>query len=256
MHSFAETLHRVRLERGFTQEQLAQELNVSRQTISHWENGRAYPDIDTIKRIFQVLGCDLLTEDAPVSEEVPAAEAPVKASGRKLRILFTALAMVLLIAVAFSAGVMARQIKNKKAAAFVTEPHTYEWYLTDQDPMKGQAYARIEATEDPILNNGAGHWYYTFEAYFSGDADFCVERIYIQYFKNGTCIGREQITEQARFIELIGNPWFRPGDVLEWNGGTPVQNHDHVGIAIEGTDSNGNHLIFTGDAELSKELRK
>ena len=39
MNSFSKTLHRVRLERGFTQEKLAQELNVSRQTISHWENG-------------------------------------------------------------------------------------------------------------------------------------------------------------------------------------------------------------------------
>ena len=39
MPTFAEKLHEVRKARDFTQEQLAKEMNVSRQTISHWENG-------------------------------------------------------------------------------------------------------------------------------------------------------------------------------------------------------------------------
>ena len=39
MPTFAEKLHEVRKARDFTQDQLAKEMNVSRQTISHWENG-------------------------------------------------------------------------------------------------------------------------------------------------------------------------------------------------------------------------
>ena len=34
---------------GMTQEQVAEAMNVSRQTVSHWENGRMQPD-ETIKK--------------------------------------------------------------------------------------------------------------------------------------------------------------------------------------------------------------
>ena len=49
MQHFAEQLGAVRKERHITQEQLAQEMNVSRTTISRWEKGIMMPDIDTIK---------------------------------------------------------------------------------------------------------------------------------------------------------------------------------------------------------------
>ena len=34
-----------RIESGYIQEQVAEQLDVSRQTISSWENGRTFPDI-------------------------------------------------------------------------------------------------------------------------------------------------------------------------------------------------------------------
>ena len=50
---------------GMTQEQLAEKLNVSRQTISKWEAGGTSPDLDSIvkvSKIFHVSLDDLLTE--------------------------------------------------------------------------------------------------------------------------------------------------------------------------------------------------
>lgn len=50
---------------GMTQEQLAEKLSVSRQTISKWESGATYPDIESVVRIskmFQVPLDDLLLE--------------------------------------------------------------------------------------------------------------------------------------------------------------------------------------------------
>jgi transcriptional regulator with XRE-family HTH domain len=50
---------------GMTQEQLAEKLNVSRQSVSKWENGGAAPDLESvvkISRLFQVSLDDLLTE--------------------------------------------------------------------------------------------------------------------------------------------------------------------------------------------------
>lgn len=49
--TFAEELAALRKERHITQEQLANEMNVSRTTISRWEMGKALPDIETVKRL-------------------------------------------------------------------------------------------------------------------------------------------------------------------------------------------------------------
>ncbi|MGC6768304.1 helix-turn-helix domain-containing protein [Enterococcus sp. LJL51] len=46
MSKFNELIYTLRKERGFTQEEIAQEINVTRQTISNWETGSAQPTID------------------------------------------------------------------------------------------------------------------------------------------------------------------------------------------------------------------
>lgn len=48
-----------RLELNYTQEQLANLLNVSRSTISSWEVGRNYPDLETIILISDLLNISL-----------------------------------------------------------------------------------------------------------------------------------------------------------------------------------------------------
>lgn len=59
----------MRKNKNFSQEQLAETLNVSRQTISNWENGRFYPDIDALVKIskyFNIALDDLLASDSNV----------------------------------------------------------------------------------------------------------------------------------------------------------------------------------------------
>lgn len=48
---FHEKLQELRKSRGFTQEELAEALFVSRTAISKWESGRGYPSIDSLKEI-------------------------------------------------------------------------------------------------------------------------------------------------------------------------------------------------------------
>ena len=48
---FNEKLQELRKSKGLTQEELAQELYVSRTAISKWESGRGYPNIDSLKEI-------------------------------------------------------------------------------------------------------------------------------------------------------------------------------------------------------------
>ena len=60
-NQFAENLKRIRKEQNLSQEQLADELGVSRQAISKWESGSAYPEMDKI--IFLCNKFDLNIDD-------------------------------------------------------------------------------------------------------------------------------------------------------------------------------------------------
>ena len=78
--SFGEQLASVRRSSGLTQEQFAEQLQVSRQAVSKWESGRGYPEIEKILYIcnrYQVSIADMFAEEAPppalsAAPDVPA----------------------------------------------------------------------------------------------------------------------------------------------------------------------------------------
>ena len=49
----------LRLEKGLTQQTLAERLNLSAKTISKWENGRGCPDVSLLEPLSAVLGADV-----------------------------------------------------------------------------------------------------------------------------------------------------------------------------------------------------
>jgi transcriptional regulator with XRE-family HTH domain len=53
---FKEKLQELRKQRGLTQEELAEQLFVSRTAVSKWESGRGYPQIDSLKSIAGFFG--------------------------------------------------------------------------------------------------------------------------------------------------------------------------------------------------------
>ena len=56
---FNEKLKFLREKKGYTQEEIAHKLNISRQSISKYENGINEPDIETIKKLCNILDCSL-----------------------------------------------------------------------------------------------------------------------------------------------------------------------------------------------------
>ncbi len=58
MHNIAKNIKMIRREKGWTQQQLADFLFVTRQTVSNWENGRALPDLETIEQVSEKLNID------------------------------------------------------------------------------------------------------------------------------------------------------------------------------------------------------
>lgn len=65
---FTEKLHDLRKSKGLTQEELANDLYVSRTAISKWESGRGYPSIDSLKEISKYFSISL--DELLSSEEI------------------------------------------------------------------------------------------------------------------------------------------------------------------------------------------
>lgn len=57
--SFRDNLLRPRTERGMTQEQLANLVGVSRQSVAKWESDRSYPEMDKLIKMTGIFGCTL-----------------------------------------------------------------------------------------------------------------------------------------------------------------------------------------------------
>lgn len=58
---FAETLKKLRTDKGFSQRELAEQIFVSRPTIARWESGSRLPDAAMIFRLAKCLGVDVNT---------------------------------------------------------------------------------------------------------------------------------------------------------------------------------------------------
>lgn len=67
---FNEKLQKLRKEKGMSQENLADLLNISRQSVSKWESGSAYPEMDKLIVISELFGVtmDELIKDGEFSE--------------------------------------------------------------------------------------------------------------------------------------------------------------------------------------------
>jgi len=96
----------MRNEKNLSQEQLAEKLNVTRQTISNWENGKFYPDIDSLvnlSKFFNVSLDDLLSYDDKVLDYLKDSTDIVKSNKN---ILYAVLLNILLIIAFIIVGII------------------------------------------------------------------------------------------------------------------------------------------------------
>ena len=69
---FSEKVRKLRIRKGLSQEELAEKLDVSRQTVSKWEKGLSVPDADLLVKLADVLEvsvAELLGGNIPNSED-------------------------------------------------------------------------------------------------------------------------------------------------------------------------------------------
>ena len=78
-----EKLLKLRKEHDLTQEQFAELLKVSRQSVSKWELGTAYPDTEKLLRISKLFQCSL---DYLLKDEVEQMDITIAAANEEARI--------------------------------------------------------------------------------------------------------------------------------------------------------------------------
>ena len=81
----AKTLRRLRVEAGFTQQNMADVLNINRSTYTYYETGKTTPDIQSLKILANVLNVDIETflEDENSSRLIMLGEYDAKRRPRK-----------------------------------------------------------------------------------------------------------------------------------------------------------------------------
>ena len=73
MFNIGEKIVNLRKENNLTQDELANKLNVSRQSISKWESGLSLPEISNLLLISEIFNC---TIDSLLLEETTPLEVP------------------------------------------------------------------------------------------------------------------------------------------------------------------------------------
>lgn len=90
--SFGTNIGYLRKKKGITQEELAEQMYVSRQTISRWETDSVYPDVETVIKLCELLDCDMetlvrgdATIEKTLDELAPSLETDPVKNSKKVR---------------------------------------------------------------------------------------------------------------------------------------------------------------------------
>ena len=150
MASVAKHIKKLRLERGLTQEELAERLHVTRQAVSNWERSAAQPDLDTLQAIAAALGVEV-TE---VIYGAPPPAAITKAVRRRwlltgaLAVLGAAALTYLVYLLAFSNGAAGTRRDGFRYQLGDGAYHATVYTLTDSWTVEVEL-------DDPAANAGA-----------------------------------------------------------------------------------------------------
>lgn len=128
--TFGEKLQKLRKEKGWTQEQLAAQISISRQALSKWELGSATPDTENvvqISKLFQVSTDYLLFDEYDSDEDLPA----VHASNQKVSNSYNNTIRIIIgsciIGVALLAMLILGILSSVYPARYIEAPVGVEW---------------------------------------------------------------------------------------------------------------------------------
>lgn len=236
MGDFGMRLAEARKARGMTQEQLAQLLHVSRQTVSHWENGRALPDLAMAQRLAEELG--LLEAEHAVEAGAAVPEAPRPEQRMYRRSLW--IVGVIALAVGLLCGILLGPWTQLSAG---------------EQLAKAVITVTAEAEEAPFLVNEmfpGGGWDVGFNFENVSDVPFRPSYLIARYYAGDEVVNAVTLTYE-QLLPWMESDMLRLGEApLRWPFGTDRLYVTHMECVLYGTDVNGNELSFSGGVRYQR----
>ena len=260
--TLGQRIRQARKASGMTQDQLAQNIPVSRQTVSSWENDRTQPDYETLQKIAGSLGitaAELFCNEAPVQlqeaepqsvellADMPEEPAPTSKVPRQLSTAQTVLIAILVVAMA-AAGICIWHISPKVKAP------SLEWFMSEQLPAENAAFLELSSTQTPVVayaypRGTPPRWSFRVIIAETGGVGLNIQQITETFFSHewfGTTVAtRQHYVDPWVIQQHLGEQHMGAGDVrmlginLEGDSRTAG-----VGIAVETLDKNGNMQVF------------
>jgi len=95
-------LKNTRVKSGFTQEQVAEKLMISRQTVSNWENEKSLPDVVSVIKmgdLYQISLDELLKGDKKMLEKIEKDIATVKSNRKMIMVGWVTIILALILSI-------------------------------------------------------------------------------------------------------------------------------------------------------------
>lgn len=243
---------------GMTQEQVAEAMNVSRQTVSHWENGRVQPDEATAKQLFALL--HMVTDEQPNRKP--------KRDAWKLLVAFLCGVLVTLLVVYGLIPVLTPEVlppvepMGEPLQSLLPADYPMEWYQTHAEKVEGKAYVKLTALQSPVKLTAVEdaplpyEWNIVFTFEEVNGIPFTVNRMTEVFFDAEGNIIDPWVMGSDEFAGFFQESTLVPGKTYGYNLGRLISGDVAYGVAMEGVDENGNELAFSLYIPLSQEIEK
>lgn len=241
---------------GLTQEQVAEAMNVSRQTVSHWENGRMQPDEATAKQLFALL--QLEAEDQPKAKSGVWKLIAAFLCG----VLVTLLVVYGLIPMLAPRDVPSPEPMEEEQPSLLPAEYPMEWYQQPAENVQGKAYVRLTALQSPVKLTAVEdapmpyEWNIVFTFEEVNGIPFTVTRMTEVFFDSEGNIIDPWVMGRDEFAGFFQESTLVPGKTYGYNLSRLIAPDVAYGVAMEGVDEQGNELAFSLYIPLSQEIEK
>lgn len=251
---------------GMTQEQVAEALNVSRQTVSHWENGRMQPDDATAQQLFALLKIEAEEVAEPKAKQ-PARGVWKLAAAFLCGVLATLLVVYGIVPLFAPAPQPAAVMTADEPTADAQQPlpatdHPIEWYQQPAVNEAGKAYVKLTALQSPVKltvvedDPQSYKWNIVFTFEEINGIPFTVTRMTEIFFDNEGYVVESLVMGSEEFAGFFQEYTLVSGKNYGYNIGRFISSDIAYAVVMEGVDANGNQLTFPLYIPLSQEVEK
>ena len=240
MQTFGKQLAAARAARGMTQEALAQAVNVTRSTISSWERDRTQPDLDTLKRLSEVLEFSFLQgNDAP--EAAPAQQAPEAAPARRPKAAWI-IAVAAVLACVCVAFVLSRHHRAAREAAAQAAFNDHYSQQTTVDAGQARIVFQNKTWEEQGDDDAFTH--YSIVLWEKNGVAFDLQRLDLKLMSASSGQYREMSLSAADLQAAAVNTHVEPNGMTYIEGGFPAGEFSRLGMEVHGADAAGNEQVW------------